>query len=233
MATLHLLVLLAAGPWASALRAHVHARRSIVRRMASEITVRNEVTGNNVKVTDSMRQYVEDKIGATVERYGSLVTRCDTHLSVQRNPSVTDSDSCETVIFAGDVVVRAEERTSSMYSSIDLVAAKIGRKLRKLKERRESRKQRNVSIRDDDDAFAEATTEATTEEVTAADEPLAAIVKTKQFAMPPQTLADAKFCLDALDHEFYVFRSAHTGLISVLYKRHEGDLGLIEPEPEK
>ena len=66
--------------------------------------------------------------------------RCDTHLSVMRNPAVADSDVAEVVVFCKGEVVRAEERSPSMYSSIDLVADKVARKLRKVKERREGKR---------------------------------------------------------------------------------------------
>ncbi|KAJ1460421.1 ribosomal subunit interface protein [Pelagophyceae sp. CCMP2097] len=180
----------------------------------------NEISANNLKMTDSMRAYVEEKIGSTVARY-DMVTRCDTHLSVLRNPAVSDTDSCEVVVFAEGTVVRAAERSSSMYAAIDLVAAKISRKLRKVKERREDRSQKKDPLRE------------AVYETEPSDEPVAPpqeIIRTKAFPMPAQTLEDAKFCLDALDHDFYMFLSAETGKMSVLYKRHEGGLGLIQPE---
>ena len=86
------------------------------------------------------RRYVEEKIGGVVEKYAGVSQRCDTHLSVMRNPAVADSDVAEVVVFCKGEVVRAEERSPSMYSSIDLVADKVARKLRKVKERREGKR---------------------------------------------------------------------------------------------
>ena len=59
--------------------------------------------------------YVEEKIGAVVEKYAVVAQRCDTHLSVMRNPSVADSDVAEVVVFCKGEVVRAEERSPSMW----------------------------------------------------------------------------------------------------------------------
>lgn len=113
-----------------------------------------EISANNLEMTDSMRSYVLAKIGTTVERYKPLVTRCDAHLSVTRNPRAAErSDSCEVVVYVKDAVIRAEESAPSMYAAIDLVAAKLARKLRKLKERRQDRFRAKgaVSVRDTDD----------------------------------------------------------------------------------
>ena len=86
------------------------------------------------------RRYVEEKIGGVVEKYAGVSQRCDTHLSVMRNPAVADSDVAEVVVFCKGEGGRAEERSPSMYSSIDLVADKVARKLRKVKERREGKR---------------------------------------------------------------------------------------------
>lgn len=113
-----------------------------------------EISANNLEMTESMRSYVLAKIGTTVERYKPLVTRCDAHLSVNRNPRAAErSDSCEVVVYVKDAVIRAEESAPSMYTAIDLVAAKLARKLRKFKERRQDRfrAKGGVSVRDTDD----------------------------------------------------------------------------------
>lgn len=205
--------------------ARTTTRRAVQMSATKDSMVASEISANNLKMTDSMRDYVTEKIGAVVDRYAPLVTRCDTHLSVLRNPSVSESDSCECVVFAGDHVVRAEERTGSMYSSIDLVASKLSRKLRKLKEKREA------SMRGDNKELREAIFETPLEVDDASNEPqLSEIVRSKKFPMPLQSLEEAKTCLDWLDHDFYMFKSAETGEISVLYKRLEGGLGLIEPD---
>jgi len=54
-------------------------------------------------------------------------------------------------------------------------------------------------------------------------------VKTKRFAIKPMTLDEAILQMDLLGHDFYVFRNAQTDEVNVLYRRHEGNYGLIEP----
>ena len=171
------------------------------------------------------RRYVEEKIGGVVEKYAGVSQRCDTHLSVMRNPAVADSDVAEVVVFCKGEVVRAEERSPSMYSSIDLVADKVARKLRKVKERKEGKRSKpklKVSL-------AEAIESTALEE----EPPLfdaTTLIRKKKYPMPEQSLVDAMVCMDGLDHDFYMFESEETGQINVIYKRKEGGLGLIEPD---
>lgn len=139
----------------------------------------------------------------------------------------------EVVVSCKGEVVRAEERSPSMYSSIDLIADKVARKLRKVKERKEGKRSKpklrmrlaeafldedgqaeDAGAGDGDDAGFDATT----------------LIRKKTYPMPKQSLVDAMICMDGLDHDFYMFTSEETGKINVIYKRKEGGLGLIEPE---
>jgi len=185
-----------------------------------------QITANNLDMTDAMRDYVQDKIGSVVNKYGSLVSRCDTHLSVINNPRVTESDTCEVVVFSKGVVIRAAERSESMYSSIDLVAAKLGRKLRKLKERKFGSKSSHKAPR------TQEVVEDTLDDVDVGEEPvdLSQLVRRKRFPMPAQSVNDALVCLEYIDHDFYVFRNEETNEVNVIYKRREGGIGLIEPD---
>ena len=217
---------------AAALQSHLpHARPVRGRRsrhapsMVLSDGAISTVSANNLKMTDSMRDYVEDKIGTVISKFAGVAQRCDTHLSVMRNPSVADSDVAEVVVFCKGEVVRAEERSPSMYSSIDLVADKVARKLRKVKERKEGKRSKpklKVSL-------AEAIEATALEE----EPPLfdaTTLIRKKKYPMPEQSLVDAMVCMDGLDHDFYMFKSEETGQINVIYKRKEGGLGLIEPD---
>jgi putative sigma-54 modulation protein len=174
--------------------------------------------------TRRRRRYVEEKIGAVIEKYAGVSQRCDTHLSVMRNPAVADSDVAEVVVFCKGEVVRAEERSPSMYSSIDLVADKVARKLRKVKERKEGKRNKpQLKI-----SLGEMLEEPVEMEPEAFD--ATSLIRRKAHAMPAQSLSDAMICMDGLDHDFYMFTNEESGKINVMYKRKEGGLGLIEPE---
>ncbi|KAJ1616556.1 ribosomal protein S30Ae/sigma 54 modulation protein [Pavlovales sp. CCMP2436] len=197
------------------------SRLASAQMLAGSITI----TGNNIELTESLRNYVDEKIGAVVSKHGhGDVTRCDAHLSVIQNPRVPLTDTFEVVIFSKGTVVRAAERSESMYSSIDLVASKIGRKLQQLKSRRQDKSGR-TSTATTAGAFEAEVAEAAVEPTPSA----TSIVRRKQFPMPKQSLEDAMMCLEYLGHDFYVYRN-EAGEVNVLYKRNEGGLGLIEPE---
>lgn len=194
--------------------------RLAVRMYETPITI----SGNNVELTDSMKAYVAEKVGGVLQKMGgpTSVSRCDAHLSIINNPRVAQSHTCEVVVFSKGTVIRAAERTESMYASIDMVAAKLGRKLRKLKERRQD-KSGNLPT---PELFGAPDGDEPEETAAVA----ATVVRTKRFQMPPQSVEDAIVCLEYVDHPFYVFTNSATGEINVIYKRNSGGIGLIEPD---
>lgn len=215
--------LASAGAWsAPAARARARVGRSAVVRM-SEVPI--TISGNNVELTDSMKAYINEKVGAALQKFAKDVSSCDTHLSVMHNPRVAQAHTCEVVVASKGAVIRAAERSESMYSSIDLVAAKLSRKLRKLKERRQD-KSGGVPTPElfGADEGEEAAAAAQT------DDAVATVVRTKRFQMPPQSVEDAALCLEYVDHPFYVFTNEKTGQVNVIYKRNSGGVGLIEPD---
>lgn len=94
------------------------------------------ITGNNIPLTDSLREYVDDKLSKVVRRFGSLLTKVDVHLTVEHNPSIKLSNKAEVVAFAGKTILRNEVREADMYVAIDEVEGRIARTIRKYKERR-------------------------------------------------------------------------------------------------
>eukprot|EP00168_Porphyra_purpurea_P005483 TRINITY_DN1655_c0_g2_i1.p1 TRINITY_DN1655_c0_g2~~TRINITY_DN1655_c0_g2_i1.p1 ORF type:complete len:234 (-),score=60.22 TRINITY_DN1655_c0_g2_i1:492-1193(-) len=109
--------------------------------------VRTVVTGNNIDLTESLVGYVNTKIGKPLQTFSRVLTRADVHLSVAQNPSISDKHEAEVVVFTTNkLVVRQQVKSADMYASIDSVADKLTRKLRKYKERSEP-KQRSHAAR--------------------------------------------------------------------------------------
>ena len=92
--------------------------------------------GKNIEVTDAIRSYVHQKIERAVNHFQNLTTEVDVHISVARNPRINLKQAAEVTIYANGSVIHASESSESLYASIDLVADKIERQLRKYKERR-------------------------------------------------------------------------------------------------
>jgi putative sigma-54 modulation protein len=92
------------------------------------------IHGKNLELTGPLKEYTEAKIEKATHHYKDIVKEVDIHLSIEKNPRVS-FQTAEVTIFANGTIIRAEEKTENLYSSIDLVSNKLCRKLRKYKER--------------------------------------------------------------------------------------------------
>ena len=92
------------------------------------------IHGKNLELTGALKEYTESKIEKATHHFKDIVKEADIHLSIEKNPRVS-FQTAEVTIFANGTVIRAEEKTENLYSSIDLVSNKLCRKLRKYKER--------------------------------------------------------------------------------------------------
>ena len=92
------------------------------------------IHGRNLDVTPALRDYTETKLDRAIHHFDDLVQEADVHLSVARNPRVPQQ-TAEVTVFANGTVIRAQERSENLYASIDLVASKLARQLRRFKDR--------------------------------------------------------------------------------------------------
>jgi putative sigma-54 modulation protein len=184
------------------------------------------IQGKNIDVTDAIREYVHQKIEKAVSHFDYLLTEVDINLSVEKNPRINPSrQSAEVTMYVNGSVVRAQESNENLYASIDLVADKIARQLRKYKEKRRERTREPVKT-----AVALADKPVVTELITDREPELPTeVVRMKYFAMPAMTIDEALAQLDTIDHDFYMFRNAATNEINVIYERNHGGFGVIQP----
>ncbi len=188
------------------------------------------IHGKNLELTGALKEYTEAKIEKATHHYKDIVKEADIHLSIEKNPRVS-FQTAEVTIFANGTVIRAEEKTENLYSSIDLVSNKLCRKLRKYKERnnktihnnhfknRESFPIENTESRFLDEALLKEGIEASLPEPS---------IKNKYFEMNPISSEEARKQLDLIDHDFYVFRNKKNDELQVIYKRNHGGYGLIQ-----
>ena len=159
---------------------------------------------------------VEKKISKLEKYFGPNVESRAT-LSVQKNRQRVEV----TIPFNG-VILRGEEVTDDMYKSIDLVEEKLVRQIRKQRTKL-SRKNNSGSLRYPEFNSLEFKNEDT-------DEDTSRIVKTKSFNVKPMSADEAVLQMELLGHSFFVYQDADTNNVSVVYKRKDGNYGLIEPE---
>jgi len=188
------------------------------------------IHGKNLDLTGALKEYTEAKIEKATHHYKDIVKEADIHLSIEKNPRVS-FQTAEVTIFANGTVIRAEEKTENLYSSIDLVSNKLCRKLRKYKERnnktihnKQFKNKDSLPIERMDSSFLD---KALFEEGTEASLPEPSI-KNKYFEMNPISSEEARKQLDLIDHDFYVFRNKKNNELQVLYKRNHGGYGLIQ-----
>lgn len=183
------------------------------------------IQGKNIEITDAIHEYVHQKIEKAVSHFQTLTTEVDVHLSVARNPRINPKQTAEVTIYVNGSVVRAEESSENLYASIDLVANKITRQLRKYKEKRHEKTHtpvKTANVFDQQNVVTDLINNRTPELPTE-------VVRTKYFAMPPMTIQEALEQLELVDHDFYMFLNAETGEINVIYERNHGGYGVIQP----
>jgi putative sigma-54 modulation protein len=170
-----------------------------------------QMIGRNIDVTDAMRNYAEDKLDKLDKFAGQII---DAKVVMSYNDRIGGEPAkVEVQVNVPNGVVRAEERGTDHYAAIDLVVDKLERQLKKFKGR-------HVAKRGEDKPQP---VEPEGDE----DEPR--IVRTKRHVMRPMAPEDAAMEMEALGHDFYVFRNVDTDGISVIYLREDGHYGLIEP----
>ena len=188
------------------------------------------IHGKNLELTGALKEYTEAKIEKATHHYKDIVKEVDIHLSIEKNPRVS-FQTAEVTIFANGTIIRAEEKTENLYSSIDLVSNKLCRKLRKYKERHNKTLHNNLlknkhSYANTNEELASIGKDIFNEKREAKlPEPS---IKNKYFKMIPISLEEARKQLDFIDHDFYVFKNKKNNKLQVIYKRNHGGYGLIQ-----
>lgn len=180
---------------------------------AKELIIMNLViSGKNLDITEGLRSAIEEKI-AKLERYFNDSTEVHVTLSTEKN-----RQKIEITIPMKGSIIRAEEVSSDMYVSIDLVEEVIERQLRKYKNKLIDKAQNAAHLNQE---FIDEDME---------DEEEINIIRSKKFAMKPMDPEEACVQMELLGHNFFVFRNSETEEVNVVYKRKGNTYGLIEPE---
>ncbi len=173
------------------------------------------LSGKNLEITDSLRNQVNKKV-SKLSRYFNEDVEVQVTMSVEGYRHIIEV----TIPFDG-IVIRGEESTDDMYASIDMVLDKLERQIRKHRTRL-GKRIKSGAFKNDVPLFSPET--PFQEE----DEPK--IVRTKRFAVKPMSVEEATLQMELLGHNFFVFTNANSDEVNVLYKRKDGNYGLIEPE---
>src|SRR3954453_3664023 len=197
------------------------------RRAPKEPSMKLQVTGKNLDVTQPIVDYAERKL-TKLAKHLSDSSRVELELAIERNPSISQSQAAEATIWTKGPVLRARESSTDMYASIDLVADKLERQVKRYREKR--KRGRGHHARAPEPLPPPAPHEDGSELPPLEDEPHEpGIVKTKRFNMKPMHPEEAALQLELVGHDFFVFVSSETEEVAVFYRRRDGNFGFIEP----
>lgn len=171
------------------------------------------IRGKNVDVTPAIKSYIEEKIGR-LDKY--LESPSDVSASIVVKVRGKEQ-IIEVTIPVNKIILRGEESHDDLYAAIDLVSDKIERQIRKNKTKLKKRKEKNNFI-DFNYEF----------EVNKDEEKDEKIVKRKAIKMKPMNEEEALLQMDLLGHEFFVFKNTDSECVSILYKRKDGNYGIID-----
>lgn len=190
------------------------------------------IKGKNLQLTDALKEYAEKKLTA-ITKYFDYIVEVDVTLSVKDSKDVSRSRVCEVTVWAKSIgnPIHGRSASEDLYASIDLVAEKIERQVKKYKEKitghRRSQKgtdkQATHSVLSFGEDFASRTEDAP-------EDNKPKIVRSGTFPIRPMFSDEAAEQLDMFNQEFFVFSNAETNRINVIYRRGDGNFGLIEPE---
>lgn len=174
------------------------------------------IRGQQLEVTEALRDYVEKKL-SKLERYFENPPTSEVHVTLS---VIKGLQAIEVTIPLTGVLLRAEEKSTDMYASIDVVIDKLERQIRKHKTKVNRKIREEGGLRD----ILRVDTPNVPD-----DEELYELVRTKRFTLKPMDVDEAILQMNMVGHTFFVFSNMETEQVNVVYKRNDGKYGLIEP----
>jgi putative sigma-54 modulation protein len=176
------------------------------------------IRGKNVKVSEPLRTAAEDHL-AKLDRYANGFARAEVDFSEERNPRIAENQRCEVLVHVKGHLLKAHASASEPFAALYAVCDKVEHQVKRLKDKRVDRvrvrtQRIEVPLLDEEEDQEEA-------------QP-AQIVKTKEFTIKPMSAEEALLQMDLLGHDFFLFTSSESGRAAVIYRRNDGNFGLIE-----
>lgn len=172
------------------------------------------VVGRHIEATEALKQYATEKL-SRLEKYLPKTIQVVVTLSVVKKVH----HIAEAVIKSNGLLIQASEETEEMYSAIDLLMAKLERRVRRYREKLTDHKHQS----------SKAAEVARASESSHPEDRIPQIIKTKRFDLKPMQPEEAVMQMELLDKEFFIFANATSGHVNVIYKLKDGNVGLIEP----
>ncbi|GAB6183398.1 ribosome hibernation-promoting factor, HPF/YfiA family [Thermodesulfovibrio hydrogeniphilus] len=169
-----------------------------------KITIR----GKNIEVTDALRQYVEKRL-KKFEKFLSELSEIIVTVGIEKFTHKID-----VLLKVNGHLIQAEGKTEDLYSAVDQVVEKLEKQILKYKEKVQDKNKKAANKSYGSEAGVEAAKR---------------IVKYKKFELRPMTPEEAVDQMELLDKDFFMFVNSFSGDVNVVYRRKDGNYGLIEP----
>ncbi len=191
------------------------------------------VKGRNFQLTEALKGYAEKKL-SSINKYFDQVIEVDVTLSVRDSKDLSKSRVCEVTVWAKSVgnPIHGRAASEDLYASIDMVSEKIERQVKKYKEKMTSRRRggRGTDRQATHSILSFGEDFSSVAELDEAAEVSPKIVRSGTFPMRPMFSDEAAEQLELFGQDFFVFANAETNQVNVIYRRGDGNFGLIEPE---
>ncbi len=182
------------------------------------------IHARDLNVSPRLREYVEKKVGK-LEHYLPTISEARVDLTEAKSArSAADRQVAQLTVHARGQVLRAEERKDDIFAAVDAVLDKMQRQIERYKGKHARGRGNGAGADTVAEPLEEALAEADVDETVA-------VVRRKRFALTPMNEAEALEQMELLGHDnFFVFYNADSHRVNVLYRRHGGGFGLIDPE---
>ena len=192
------------------------------------------ISARHVNITPRLEEVIHEKIG-TLDRFLEGLNHAEVHFDEARNPRIEDKEFCEVTVEGHGHHLRCKVHARDPFSAVDVATLKLERQIRKLRTKLQKRHHGDgASLRGLDapallaDLDSAGGAVAVDEVVDDEEDHIPSIVKTKRFYLAPMDLDDAVLKMELLGHGFFFFINKETNRSAVIYKRDDGDIGLID-----
>ena len=184
------------------------------------------VKSRNAKVSERQRAHIEEKMNK-LARYLDQISKMTIEIAEeQRRTEGVVHRVQATLVGEHGILLRSEQRATELYAAVDEVADTLQRQIKRYKEKH----WRRGKLRRQGGEIVDAAPEAVNGAAAAVEEQRPRIMRTKEFEVKPMFSDEAVEQMELLGHNFFVFRDAETSRINVLYRREDGNYGLIVPD---
>lgn len=177
-----------------------------------------QISGKNIQLMPQVCSYAERKLGK-LNRYLPNIIMSSVEISEEKTKSPQQRFVVQVTVDTGNTLLRGEERGDDLFTAIDKVAKVVSRRIKQYKEKLYEKGRGNSLARSELSEAVETL-------------PAPRVVKVKRFAVKPMSMSEAVEQMELLGHDFFLFLNSETEELNLLYRRQDGNYGLIEPELE-